>query len=171
MKQAEINHYDLDEAIDAIVKRYEAKPTALIMVLQDIQKHYRYLPKEALKLVAQKMDLPIAQIYGVSTFFKAFSNKPKGKHHICVCMGTACHVRQAGIIVDKFERDLKIKPGETSADMEFSLETVNCMGACALGPVITVDDVYHGNMNVSKTTKVISKLRGETLANSEDEEA
>jgi len=171
MKQTEINHYDLNGAIDAIVKRYEAKPTALIMVLQDIQKHYRYLPKEALKLVAQKMDLPIAQIYGVSTFFKAFSHKPKGKHHICVCTGTACHVRQAGIIVDKFERDLKIKPGETSPDMQYSLETVNCMGACALGPVITVDEVYYGDMTVNKTTKVIGKLRGVAPADSGDEEA
>jgi len=125
MSQTAINHYDLSAAIDKIVKNYEAKPTALIMVLQDIQKHYRYLPKDALKLVAQKMDLPIAQIYGVSTFFKTFSHKPKGKHHICVCTGTACHVRQANIIVEKIERDLKIKPGETSPDMEYSLETVN----------------------------------------------
>jgi len=171
MSNAAINQYDLDSAIDAIVERYEAKPTALIMVLQDIQKNYRYLPREALKLVAKKMDLPIAQIYGVSTFFKAFSHKPKGKHHICVCTGTACHVRQANIVVESFERDLKIKPGETSPDLEYSLETVNCMGACALGPLVTVDDVYHGNMTVSKIAKVLNNLRGEGSIDSEDEEA
>ena len=170
MSQAILNQYDLDSAIDAIVERYEAKPTALIMVLQDIQKHYRYLPKDALKIVAQKMDLPIAQIYGVSTFFKSFSHKPKGKHHICVCTGTACHVRQANIIVEKIERDLKIKPGETSSDMEYSLETVNCMGACALGPLVTIDDVYHGNMTVNKTTKVIGIMRGESTIDTDDEE-
>jgi NADH:ubiquinone oxidoreductase subunit E len=171
MSQTTISRYDLNSAIDAIVERYEAKPTALIMVLQDIQKHYRYLPKEALKLVAQKMDLPIAQIYGVSTFFKTFSLKPKGKHHICVCTGTACHVRQANIIVEKFERDLKIKPGETSSDLEYSLETVNCMGACALGPLVTVDDIYHGNMTVTKTSKVLNNLKGERPIDSEEEEA
>jgi NADH-quinone oxidoreductase subunit E len=172
MSQTVISQYDLNTAINTIVERYEAKPTALIMVLQDIQRHYRYLPKEALKLVAQKMDLPIAQIYGVSTFFKAFSDKPKGKHHICVCTGTACHVRQANIIVEKFERDLKIKPGETSSDLEYSLETVNCMGACALGPLVTIDEAYYGNMTVRKVDRALKKLGGSSAPiDSETEEA
>lgn len=165
------NNYDLERAIHDIVDHYQAKPTALIMVLQDIQKHYRYLPKDALKLVAQKMGLPIAQIYGVATFFKTFSLKPKGKHHVCVCTGTACHVRQAEVIVDKLERDLKIKPGQTTPDMQFSLETVNCMGACALGPLVTVDDSYYGNLNVTKVDRILNKLRGnETEAEDENEE-
>ncbi len=163
--------YNLEQAIHDIVDRYQAKSTALIMVLQDVQKHYRYLSREALDLVARKMNLPTAQIYGVATFFRAFSLKPKGKHHVCICTGTACHVRQAGIIVDKFERDLGIKPGETTPDQEFSLETVNCMGACALGPLMTVDEKYHGNMTVSKADSIMSKLRGKEASADENEEA
>ena len=151
--------YDLDRAITNIVDRYGAKSTALIMVLQDVQKHYRYLPIDALNLVARKMNLPIAQIYGVATFYKAFSLKPKGRNHICVCTGTACHVRQATVLVDKLERDLKIKPGETSPNGEISLETVNCLGACALGPLVTANGIYYGNMTVSKIDKMLEELR------------
>ncbi len=162
--------YDLDKTITAIVNRYGAKPTALIMALQDIQKHYRYLPVEALKLVAQKMNLPIAQIYGVATFYKAFSLKPKGKHHICVCTGTACHVRQAPVIVDNLTRSLGIQPGETTKNGEISFETVNCMGACALGPLITVDDEYFGNMTVTKLNKVLDDVRGVKSAHKAVEE-
>ncbi len=162
--------YSLEQSIHDIIDRYQAKPTALIMVLQDVQKHYRYLPVEALRLVAQKMDLPIAQVFGVATFFRAFSLKPKGKHHVCVCTGTACHVRQANVIVDKFERDLGINPGMTTPDQEFSLETVNCMGACALGPIITADDEYYGNMTVSKADSIMRKLKGKEAAGDEGEE-
>ncbi len=151
--------YDLAEAIDDIVNRYEAKPTALIMILQDVQKHYRYLPMEALKLVAKKMDLPLAQIFGVATFYRSFSLTPKGKHHVCVCTGTACHVRQASVIVDRLETALKIKAGGTTDDKEFSLETVNCLGACALGPLVTADEVYHGNMTVAKVDKMLEELK------------
>ncbi|NMC43460.1 MAG: NAD(P)H-dependent oxidoreductase subunit E, partial [candidate division Zixibacteria bacterium] len=138
---------------------------------QDIQRHYRYLPKPALDLVAEKMDLPIAQVYGVATFFRAFSLKPKGKHHICVCTGTACHVRQADVIVDKFQRDLGISPGGTTSDQQFSLETVNCLGACALGPLVTVDEVYYGNMTVAKVDRMLKELKngGASVANNEED--
>jgi NADH-quinone oxidoreductase subunit E len=159
MSHTELADYDVDEVIQDIVQRYRAKPTALIMVLQDIQKHFRYLPAEALEAVARKMKLPIGQIYGVATFYKAFSLKPKGHHHVCVCTGTACHVRQARVIVDKLERELAIHPGETTSDMEFSLETVNCLGACALGPLVTVDDAYFGNMTASKVDEMLSDVK------------
>lgn len=96
--------YNVELVIDQIVLRYQARPTALIMVLQDIQKHFRYLPEDALREVARRMNLPIAQIYSVATFYRAFSLKPKGAHHICVCTGTACHVRQAAVIVDNLAR-------------------------------------------------------------------
>jgi NADH-quinone oxidoreductase subunit E len=164
------NNYDLEQAIQNIVDHYQAKPTALIMVLQDIQKHYRYLPKEALKLVAQKMGLPIAQIYGVATFYRTFSLKPKGKNHICVCTGTACHVRQANVIVNRLETTLGIQAGETSKDQNFSLETVNCLGACALGPLVTANDIYYGNMTASKVERMIEKLGGKEAAGDEEEE-
>jgi len=164
------NHYDVAEAMTEIIDRYQAKSTALIMVLQDIQRHYRYLPKPALEMLAQKMDLPIAQVYGVATFFRAFSLKPKGKHHICVCTGTACHVRQANVIVDKFQRDLAINPGGTTPDLKFSLETVNCLGACALGPLVTVDDSFYGNMTVSKVDRILETLQGSGRADDAQEE-
>lgn len=151
--------YDLNDKISTIVHKYDYKPTALIMILQDIQEHYKYLPKEALELVSQKMKLPFAQIYGVATFYKTFTLEPKGRNHICVCTGTACHVRQATVIVDKLERDLKIKAGETTADGEYSLETVNCLGACALGPLVTANGEYFGNMTVAKTDKMLDGLK------------
>lgn len=151
--------YDVQEAIEKIVGEYGAKPSALIMILQDIQKHYRYLPEPALRAVSKRMQLPLAQIYGVATFYRTFSLKPKGKNHICVCTGTACHVRQATVIVDKLERDLKIKAGETTCDGEISLETVNCLGACALGPLVTANEVYFGNMTVAKTETMLVDVR------------
>jgi NADH-quinone oxidoreductase subunit E len=172
MTIATAEHYDIEQAIGEIVEKYEAKPTALIMILQDIQKHYRYLPMDALKLVARKMNLPLAQIYGVATFYRSFSLKPKGKNHICVCTGTACHVRQADVILSKLELALNIKAGETTPDNEFSFETVNCLGACALGPLVTANEVYYGNMDVTKVDKMLAKLKGQVEpAMSEEEEA
>jgi NADH:ubiquinone oxidoreductase subunit E len=161
--------YNLEQAIHTIVERYEAQPTALIMVLQDIQKHYRYLPQDALRLVAKKMNLPIAQIYSVATFYKAFSLTPKGEHHICVCTGTACHVRQANVIVDNLGRSLGITPGATTADGKISFETVNCLGACALGPLVTVDDDYHGNMTVTKMNELLANLKSGNYAGKTEE--
>lgn len=163
--------YDVQEAIDKIVAEYGAKPSALIMILQDIQKHYRYLPESAMHAVSKSMKLPIAQIYGVATFYRSFSLKPKGKNHVCVCTGTACHVRQATVIVDKLRRDLKIEPGETTPDGEISLETVNCLGACALGPLVTANDIYYGNMTVSKTEQMLNDIRAGKLSAKRDEVA
>jgi len=173
MNHVVADHYDLDQSISEIVDRYGAKTAALIMVLQDVQRHYRYLPKEALKSVAKKMDLPIAQIYSVATFYRTFSLKPKGKNHVCVCTGTACHVRQAEVIVNRLESVLGIKPGETTKDLEFSLETVNCLGACALGPLVTANETYHGNMTATKVERLLNDLSGKKTAseNTEEDEA
>lgn len=162
--------YDIEGAITEIVEKYEAKPTALIMILQDVQKHYRYLPVDALKFVSRKMNLPLAQIYGVATFYRSFSLKPKGKNHICVCTGTACHVRQADIIVSKLELALGIRAGETTSDNEFSFETVNCLGACALGPLVTANEIYYGNMDVIKVDRMLAKLRGKEEEETAEEE-
>jgi NADH-quinone oxidoreductase subunit E len=170
MSALSIPNYDIQQAIEGIISQYGAKPQSLIMVLQDIQKHYHYLPMEALRMTAVKMNLPIAQIYGVATFYKAFSLEPKGKHHICVCTGTACHVRQAKVIVDNLELILGIKNRETTKDGEISMETVNCLGACALGPLITVDEVYYGNMNVTKLGKLVNQLKGIADTGSDVEE-
>jgi NADH:ubiquinone oxidoreductase subunit E len=163
--------YDLQSKIEEIVGEYGAKPTALIMILQDVQKHYRYLPEEALRAVAKSMKLPLAQIYGVATFYRTFTLKPTGKNHICVCTGTACHVRQAVVIVDKLERDLGISAGETTANGEVSLETVNCLGACALGPLVTANGVYYGNMTVNKVDKMLSEVLHKKRVSETTEEA
>jgi NADH:ubiquinone oxidoreductase subunit E len=163
--------YDLQSKIEEIVGEYGAKPTALIMILQDIQKHYRYLPEEALRAVAKSMKLPLAQIYGVATFYRTFTLKPTGKNHICVCTGTACHVRQAVVIVDKLERDLGISAGETTANGEVSLETVNCLGACALGPLVTANGIYYGNMTGNKVEKMLSEILHKKSVSETTEEA
>ena len=147
------------DRVDEIVASYEAKPTALIMILQEIQQEYRYLPKPALERISQKMDLALSQIYGVATFYKAFTLEPRGRHHICVCTGTACHVRNSESIVEKLERDLKVERGRTTPDGEFTLETVNCVGACALGPVAVADEKYWGHLTVSDVEKMLEALR------------
>ena len=115
-------------------------------------------------MVAKKMRLPLAQIYGVATFYRSFSLEPKGRNHICVCTGTACHVRQSRVILEQLERDLKIKAGETSADHEFSLERVNCLGACALGPLVTANEIYYGNMTVAKIERMLQEIKNKKSA-------
>jgi NADH:ubiquinone oxidoreductase subunit E len=152
--------FDLEKRISEIVKQYGAKPSALIMILQDIQKHYRYLPKDAMVAVSKKMRLPLAQIYGVATFYRSFSLTPKGRNHICVCTGTACHVRQSVVILEHLERRIGIAAGETTPDLEYSLERVNCLGACALGPLVTANEQYYGNMTVAKADRMLAEVKG-----------
>ncbi len=146
------------ETLDSILERYDNNPAQLIPILQDVQRAENYLPRESLELIAEKLAIPIVRIYAVATFYKAFSLKPRGKHIIQVCMGTACHVRGGARIVDKMVRDLNIKPGGTTKDMKFTLETVNCLGACALGPIVVVDGEYHGQMNPPKWDKIYKTL-------------
>jgi len=141
--------------VDEILSRYPAAPHSLTLVLQDINKAKRYLPKGDLKYVAARLGVPLSVVYHVATFYTAFSLTPRGKHLIQICMGTACHVRGAKNVLSHFERMLKIGPGETTNDLLFSLETVNCLGACALGPVIVVDGEYHGQMTVRKTDQLL----------------
>jgi NADH-quinone oxidoreductase subunit E len=127
----------------------------LVSILQDVQSEYNYLPKEALAQVSQDLDIPLTRVYSVATFFKAFSLKPRGRHIINVCLGTACHVRGAVRIRDEIERELDIKPGETTKDLKFTLETVNCVGACALGPIVIIDGKYSGQMKPDKVKTLL----------------
>jgi NADH-quinone oxidoreductase subunit E len=142
-----------------IIAKYDGEKKSLIAILQDIQEEYRYLPKDVLAYVSKELLLPITKIYEVATFYKAFSLTPKGKHIVKLCMGTACHVRGASRVLDQLERDLEIKPGQTSKDLKFTLETVNCVGACALGPVMVLDGEYHGQVNFKTVEKVIKPLK------------
>jgi NADH-quinone oxidoreductase subunit E len=158
--------------IDCFISRYGNDPGALIQTLQDIQTEYRYLPREALEYVSEKLDVPLAGTYNVATFYNAFSLLPKGRHHICVCLGTACHVRGAQGIMDKFARELKIEPGHTTQDLEYSLDHVACLGACALGPIVTVGEEYFGQMELRKVDKILKQFRkgGKKTDVAEDEE-
>jgi NADH-quinone oxidoreductase subunit E len=142
-----------------IVKKHGGDKSAMIAVLQDIQEAFNYLPKEALKTAGKSLGIPFSRVYEVATFYNSFSLKPRGEHIVKVCMGTACHVRGAASIQDKMERTLGIMPGETSADKKFTLETVNCVGACALGPVVVIDTEYHGQMTMAKVDKIVGKLK------------
>ena len=143
--------------LNAIIKKYDGKKEFLICILQDIQNIYEYLSKNALTHVSEKLDIPLIQVYGVATFFKTFSLIPRGGHTCTVCLGTACHVRGAEKVLDKVKRSLDIDVGETTKDMQFTLKTVNCLGACALGPMMVVDEDYHGHMAQSKVDTVLKK--------------
>jgi NADH-quinone oxidoreductase subunit E len=142
---------------DAIIDKYASEPGSLTAVLQDIQAEYNYLPQESLTRISEKMALPLSQVLHVATFYKAFSLEPRGKHLVTVCLGTACHVRGGPRIVDQIERSLNIRAGGTTADRLFTLETVNCVGACALGPMMIVDGQYHGQMAASRVDRVLKK--------------
>jgi NADH-quinone oxidoreductase subunit E len=130
---------------------------SLISVLEEIQARYRYLPREAMSLVSEWLGVPLSQVYSVATFYHAFSLVPRGKHKICVCTGTACHVRGAVQVLDRLETRLGVAPGETTRDREFTLETVNCLGCCALGPVVVLDDEYEGQMTTKKVDKLLKR--------------
>jgi len=129
--------------------------SALIQMLLAIQRENRWLSNDALVWVSQKLGVPLAQIYHVATFYKAFSLKPQGRHSVSVCMGTACHVRGAAGLLDKVKGTLKIKPGETSRDLQYSLKTVNCLGCCALGPVMMVDGKYHSDPSAGEVKEIL----------------
>jgi NADH:ubiquinone oxidoreductase subunit E len=157
------------EEVKAIISKYNSNHDSVIAILQDVQSRYHYLPETALRLVAEQLELPLIQVYGVATFFKAFSLKPRGEHLIKVCVGTACHVRGAQPVLDEVKRQLGIEAGETTEDMMFTLETVNCLGACALGPIMVVDDEYYGEMSPGKVKAIIKNYKKETRDRRHDE--
>jgi len=150
---------EMREPVDRILEKHREQESSLVPVLQDIHEAFRYLPENVLVYTAFKLGIPVSQVYNIATFYKAFSLKPRGKHIITVCMGTACHVRGAPRIVQEMERALGIKQGETSADRLFTLETVNCLGACALGPVVVANKEYKGNMTIAKSSKMVETFK------------
>ncbi|MCK9364635.1 MAG: NAD(P)H-dependent oxidoreductase subunit E [Syntrophales bacterium] len=143
------------EKVNKIIDKHQGDASSLIQVLLEIQKENHWLPKEALKMVSEKLQIPLTRIQHVATFYKAFSLVPKGRHEIHVCMGTACHVRGAMRVLDSVQDLTGIKPGETDLDLKFSLETVNCLGCCALGPVVEIDGTTHGKMTPSMTADAL----------------
>jgi NADH-quinone oxidoreductase subunit E len=143
--------------IDKILNNYNNDPAYLISILQDLQEEAGYLKKDDLMELANRLNLPIVDIYRVATFFKAFSLTPRGKYLIQVCLGTACHVRGGDKVLNELERNLNIKPGETTENQKFTLQTVNCLGACALGPVVVVNNKYFGNVIPKKVKDIIAQ--------------
>jgi len=146
------------DPVEDILKKYGKDPSQLIGVLQDIQGTYKYLSYDTLLEMSEKMQIPLSRIYSLATFFKAFSLKPRGERLVTVCMGTACHVREAPRIVEEISRCLGIQAGETTADFKFTLQTVNCLGACALGPVMVIDGKYYGTMTAKKVGPLLKKF-------------
>jgi NADH:ubiquinone oxidoreductase subunit E len=154
---------DIGTIIDQIIKRRggeEHPESRLIAVLQGVQGECGYLPRAALEEVAERMGLPLSRVYGVATFFHQFRLRPKGKHTITICSGTACHVQGSSDLANTLKETLKLRPGEdTSDDGEFTLVQVRCLGACGLAPIMKVDEEFYGNMNPAGLTKVLSKYR------------
>jgi len=146
----------MDEArLNAILSRYEGEPYDLIPVLQDIQDQYNYLPKDELRVVAQRLNVPLTQVYSVATFYKMFSLVPKGKHQLKICLGTTCHLKGGQRLVDSVCNRLGVDVGYTTKDMQFSVETVGCLGSCAQAPVMMVDDKYYARVTVDKVPKIL----------------
>jgi NADH:ubiquinone oxidoreductase subunit E len=160
-----INREDNVEAVNtkvqSILDKHNSAKRALIPILQDIQGEFNYLPQDALRLVSRTLGIPLVDIVGVATFYRAFSLNPRGKHIVTVCMGTACHVRGGPKILEEFERRLDVKAGETTADKKFTLETVNCLGCCAIGPVVVVDGNYHAQTSIRGVNPIIKKYARE----------
>jgi NADH-quinone oxidoreductase subunit E len=145
------------DKIDQIIEKHQGDSSALIQVLLEIQKENNWLPKEAIEQVSDKLKVPLSQIQHITTFYKAFSLVPRGRHEIHVCMGTACHVRGASRILDTVQDVTGIEPGETDLDLKFGLEIVNCLGCCALGPVMTVDKETHGKLAPANVKAILKQ--------------
>jgi NADH:ubiquinone oxidoreductase subunit E len=145
--------------LESIFKCYDARPENLIPILQDVQNQLGYSSEEAVNRIAEYLELSPNDVYGVATFYSQFRFHPAGRHHMKVCMGTACHVRRSAMILEALERKLGIAPGETTTDREYSLESVACFGSCALAPVVVLDDKVYGRMTTRKTEKLIEGHR------------
>jgi NADH-quinone oxidoreductase subunit E len=148
-----------NDKIDQIIEKHNSEASSLIQVLLEIQSENHWLPKEALERISDRLQVPLTRIQHIATFYKAFSLVPKGQHEIHICMGTACHVRGAPRILDAVQDFTGIKPGETDLDLKFSLETVNCLGCCALGPVMEIDGKTHGKMTTVETIDALKKYQ------------
>ncbi|MEW6262613.1 MAG: NAD(P)H-dependent oxidoreductase subunit E [Thermodesulfobacteriota bacterium] len=143
--------------IDEILERYAGEPRYLIALLQDIQAEYGFISPEFMQLVCDHVGVPLSQVWAAATFYKSFSLEPRGEHEIKVCLGTACHLKGAARMVENLTRELGIEPGQTTEDFRFTLDTVNCLGACALAPVVVIDEQYHANATSPKINKILKK--------------
>lgn len=153
------------QKVKSFIGKYHNEKKALISILQDIQAEFNYLPQEALRIVSKELSVPLIHIVGVATFYRSFSLQPRGEHLVTVCMGTACHVRGGPKILEEFERKLGIQAGETTPDGAFTLETVACLGCCAIGPVVVVDGNYHAQTTIRRVDPIIKRYRKKETKN------
>jgi NADH-quinone oxidoreductase subunit E len=145
--------------LDTVLTRHDRDPANIIAILQDIQAEVNWLPEDDLCYVCTELDIPVSKMMGLATFYKAFSLKPRGKHIVQLCLGTACHVRGAVRIQGAVERELGVLAGETDEDLQWTLDTVGCLGACALGPIVVVDGEYHGQMTSVKASRLLQRIK------------
>jgi NADH-quinone oxidoreductase subunit E len=145
--------------VNTILKRYDNEKSNLLAILTDIQAEFNWLPPDALKRVADRLNVPLIDVYGVASFYHAFSLAPRGKHIVTVCQGTACHVRGAPTVLNRIRELLNVEPGCTTKDDRFTLETVNCLGACALAPIVVVDGKYHGQTTTQRADAILAQYR------------
>lgn len=152
------------QAVDAIIDQWGTKPESLLQIMLDVNHHFNYLPRESIERISKRLKMPISQVYSVATFFKVFSLKPRGRTIVHVCTGTACHVRGAPKILDRMKQDLGLKPGETTEDLALTLETVNCVGACASAPVVVVGGETYSEMTPNKMAEVVKAIKTQKAA-------
>jgi len=143
--------------VSGIIEKYAGNPSAVIAILQDVQQEYRHLPPDALNQISESLSLPLSQAYSLATFFQAFSLEPRGQYAVNVCLGTACHVRGGQRILEKLERDLGVDVGQTTEDLNFSLDEVHCLGCCGLAPVVTVNEDLYGQLSLLKLPRILKK--------------
>jgi len=153
-----------NDRIAGLVERYQNEEGTVIGLLQDLHEELGYLPEDALRRVSEEIRVPLSTLFGLATFYSTFRLEPIGEHHICTCVGTACHVKGAPFIVDTVHRELGIKAGETTEDGTFTLDTVNCLGACALAPLVVIDGEYYGKTDQKKIMKIVGKYRKDERA-------
>jgi NADH-quinone oxidoreductase subunit E len=156
------------QTLDTILEGRRSQPNQLIEVLQDVQKNYGYISKETIQTVSQALGVPLIEVYRVASFYKAFRLKPSGKHVLTMCTGTACHVRGSHILLDHAISQLGVKPGEVTPDGLFSIEHVNCLGACAQGPIVTENGSYHHHMTPAKLRKLIETISRQETGGNDD---
>ena len=147
------------EVVDSVLEKYSFDKSSLIGMLQDIQRELKWLPEEVLRMVSWRLDVPLTQLYALGSFYKAFSLKPRGRHLVNVCLGTACHVRGGAALEQALEKQLKILPGETTADDRFTMEVVRCVGCCGLAPVIVIDENFHGKIAPADAVKALESYK------------
>lgn len=158
MKVEELNVEEKIGHVGAVLTEAQKKRGILIHAFQSIQKEYNYLPEDVLSALSKKLDIPLSEVYSTATFYKHFYFKPRGKNVVCVCVGTACHVRGASKVLEKIEEAFGIKEGETTADMNLTLETVGCVGCCGLAPVVTVNEEVVGDLSPKKVNEIIKMV-------------